>query len=560
MHLLCAPDSLWQLARFGWNECSPESRETAVKLRDVLTPFLERKDNETRNQAELERDGIAAYQKIVGHPITGRWFRKLLARTIERDRNQLDWLRLEIYLPEAAPRTSRPTTNAAYDHGEIADAVDALENKAAPSADEIEFIYDAAFRNLETLSAHHAGQKSPIKKSIRACLLSAVPSLAATGPALKRAFDRKLSLWLAYGKCPSAISDLRRMNSGNFRRPDFKADNEKIRNLAILHGGNESLAHRLLRQRGELSAEFCDYYKYDARRAKSRVPTSVREEITPEVDMCGPIHLGPHEARMRGPYIQRDWSGVRPGEWFSADDVTWNSYFWYRDETGQLQITRGECLLFIDLRTGYPLDFKLIAGKYNGEHIRSAIIRVHDLHGLPEKGFYFERGVWKSRLITGETNRALIHWRDSERGLRDYGLDLELRHATTPRAKTIEGIFRILQERQRSEIGFIGFNERSEKMERAQEIIGRCKRGTEDPRNHFLSMEQWRDRISECLNEYLADPQNGKMLDSLSPAEMWAQRQPLRKLPDEARYILATHRVRRKSRAMGSPSQYATIQ
>jgi hypothetical protein len=101
-----------------------------------------------------------------------------------------------------------------------------------------------------------------------------------------------------------------------------------------------------------------------------------------------------------------------------------------------------------------------------------------------------------------------------------------------------------LQDRQRSEPGFVGFNERLEKMERVQDIIARCKRGKEDPRNHFLSQEQWRDRISQCLNEYLEDPQNGKMLDGLTPAEMWAQRQPLRKLPDDARYILATHRVR----------------
>jgi hypothetical protein len=64
-------------------------------------------------------------------------------------------------------------------------------------------------------------------------------------------------------------------------------------------------------------------------------------------------------------------------------------------------------------------------------------------------------------------------------------------------------------------------------------------------------MEQWGDRISQCLTEFLHDPQNGKMVNGCTPAEMWETRQPLRKLPDEARYLLATHSVRVKVRQEG---------
>ena len=192
----------------------------------------------------------------------------------------------------------------------------------------------------------------------------------------------------------------RPLKSGNRRQQDFTANLEKIRNEAILHGGNESLAHRKLRQAGQLSDAFINHYHFDPRRDKSYVPSTVRAAITNQVNMCGPIHRGPHEAKMRAPYIPRDWFDVAPGDWFSGDDVTWNNYFYFYDDEGRLHIERGECLLLHDLRTGYLLDYVLIAGKYNSRHIRKLILAVHDRHGLPHCGFYFERGVWKARIIT----------------------------------------------------------------------------------------------------------------------------------------------------------------
>ncbi|HUD46661.1 MAG TPA: hypothetical protein VMR33_07515 [Candidatus Baltobacteraceae bacterium] len=391
-----------------------------------------------------------------------------------------------------------------------------------------------------------------MKSSILRWLFHAI-RLSKSLESLQRTFNAKYQQWIDGGRCPSSIEDRRAINSGNFLKIDLSADAKRIRDRAILLGGNESLAHRELRRGGQLSEEFVNHYSFDGRRDKSRIPETIRKAITPEVEMCGPIHRGPWEAKMRGPYVQRDWSAVKPGDWFNADDVTWNSYFWYRDAEGNLQITRGECLLFIDLRTGYPLDFMLIAGKYNGLHVRRVFLHVHDLHGVPHLGNYFERGVWKSRLVVGNTDKNALQWRDAERGLRDYGLDLQVRHATTPRAKPIEGLLHILQEAQRKELGFVGFNERLEKMERIQEIIGRCKRGKEDPRNHFLSQEEWSARIGQLLGEFMHDPQNGKMLDGLTPAEMWQQRQPLRKLPDGpdagSIYSRAGHEYLRKRRS-----------
>ena len=249
---------------------------------------------------------------------------------------------------------------------------------------------------------------------------------------------------------------------------------------------------------------------------------------------------------MRGPYIPRDWSDVKPGDWFNADDVTWNHYFREQLPDGRWLLRRGECLLMTDLRTGYPLDFLLIAGHYNGEHIRNLALKVHDGPGLPRNGYYFERGVWRSRLVVGDNSQGTpVHWRESENGLCSLELKLDIRHATTPRAKPIEGLLRILQERMRCIPGFVGFNERTEEHEREQDLIARANNGDVEALKRFPTQAGWAETISQVLEKFAHDPQNGKMLQGKSPAEAWAeevQNRPLRKLPAESRYILSTHR------------------
>ena len=203
---------------------------------------------------------------------------------------------------------------------------------------------------------------------------------------------------------------------------------------------------------------------------------------------------------MRGPYIPRNWSDVQPADWFSADDITFNSYFYHYDAAGQLLIERGECLVLIDLRTGYILDYLLIGrqenarASYNARHIRKLILRVHDKHGLPRKGFYFERGVWKARMIEELDAKESLHWRETDCGLKERGIGLTVRHATTPRAKTIEGLIRIWQERQRNEPGFAGFGERTDYLSAFKRSSPRPPAHA-DPAHFLLTMEEWGKRL-----------------------------------------------------------------
>jgi hypothetical protein len=544
--MFAAPPAPWQ-PRVLLAQRPQADVDRAVKLRSVLEPFLRGRKLEVRSQAEFEAAGVAAWKKEFGHAITGRWFRALFSRTLERDNGMEDFTRLELYLDETAAAPPPPARSDRLFHSRheasLGDTIRTLENPAKPTADDKQFLFDAAFRHLETTAADMtADARSEFKRTLIDFLYAAVPSLAANHPAFRWTFNHKLKTWTAAGGLVDALQDRRSIKSGNHRKQDFTADFEKIRNEAILHGGNESLAYRKLRQAGQLSPAFVNHYHFDERQNKSYLPRPVREAITNEVEMCGPLHRGPWLAKMRGPYIPRDWSGVSPADWFSGDDVTWNNYFYFYDDEGRLHIERGECLLLHDFRTGYILDSVLIGGKYNSRHIRKLILAVHDRHGLPHQGFYFERGVWKARIITDIAANDSLHWRETESGLEEYGL--HVRHARTPRAKTIEGLFRILQERQRSEPGFVGFNERIEDIERMQDFLARCRAGKANPAEKLLSMDQWAARLDQIFAEFNSDPQNGKMLHGQSPAEAWQaglDKHPLRKLPDTARYLLATH-------------------
>jgi len=540
-----------------WDQVPEKQRKKGEKLLKALARALAMRGNGSADGTKAELAGLEDFKAEFGYPISSRHWRRLLHRTIERDGGEENWQNLAIYLDDRALVTSRPGRDVLagqYVHRELEEVLASLENRAEPTPLDRQFLWDAVFGHYESLTGDLADspegnrERRRCKASLAHYLFQAFPerTLCATEASLKRRFDEKLSTWQANGRTPEALEDKRPLKSGKFRQVQFLKDLEAIRDRAILHDGSISLAYRLLHEEGKLSQEFCQFYPFDVRTAKSEVPAAVRDAVAPLVKMCLPLRRGPWQARMRGPYIPRDWSDVKPGDWFNADDVTWNHYFREQLPDGRWLLRRGECLLMTDLRTGYPLDFLLIAGHYNGEHIRNLALRVHDRVGLPRNGYYFERGVWRSRLVVGDNSQGTpVHWRESENGLCSLELKLDIRHATTPRAKPIEGLLRILQERMRCIPGFVGFNERTEEHEREQNLIARANNGDEEALKRFPTQAGWAETISQVLEKFAHDPQNGEMLQGKSPAEAWAeevQNRPLRKLPDESRYILSTHR------------------
>lgn len=374
--LLASAPSIWECPR-PLKSIPQDFVSRAYQWRDALALPLQKQHELSRR--ELTALGASEFQKVFGYALSEKQWNRIFERTVQRDGGAQNYSRLEIYLDDAAFKSSAPKTEviaALPLHREMDEILAHLDNKQAPTMEDREWIFSSAILHYEKLIGENADKqrRGQIKNSLAHYIFQAVPALAKTEPSLRRVFE----IHLQKHRSGSATADQRRLKSGNSRTSDFAEDKGKILEKAILLGGNESLAHRMLRQNGELSDEFVSHYHFDPRRNKSYVPQSVRAEITPSVEMCGPIHRGPWEAKMRGPYIPRDWSGVAPGDFFSGDDVTWNNYFYFYDDDGQVHIERGECLLITDLRTGYVLDFLLIAGKYNGRHIRSVLSKVHD--------------------------------------------------------------------------------------------------------------------------------------------------------------------------------------
>ncbi|HEV7927142.1 MAG TPA: hypothetical protein VGR14_17440 [Verrucomicrobiae bacterium] len=538
--------------RVAVGKASPDALDKATKLRAVLEPILRGRKLDIRSQAEREAAGVEAYRKEFGHSITTRWFRALLERTEQRDGGREDWMRLELYLDadaKAAPRPAKADQPAhAVHEAALGDSVRTLDNAAKPTLDDKKFLFDATFRHLENSGKDWPAGQNDFKRTLIDWLCGAVPTLVTvrTGEsphaALRCMFNRKWRAWMEAGGVVDALQDQRVLNSGR-TRPDFSADLALIRNEAIKHGGNQSLAYRKLRQAGKLSDAFVNHYKFNPRRNKSYVPRPVRDAITPEVEMCGPNHLGPDEVRKRAPYVARVWSGVQPGDWYSGDDETPNNYFWFFDADGQKQITRGELIWLPDLASGCMLDWELIAGRFNSRHVLKLWLRGHDRHGLPHQGLYVENSIFGAKRIDGVASKNWPKWREIESNLAQYNLQVRHTQPRNPRSKPVEGLIRILQDRRIIEAGNVNGDERRHKAERMQAFLAQVRAGKADPAEMLLSMDQWKSRLDAIFNEYNAEPQTGKMLRGASPIEAWQEglsRRPLRKLPDNARHILST--------------------
>lgn len=548
----------WQCP-VAFGELSKEVTDAAYKLQAALAKPLEQQHKISRTA--LTELGLDEYQKqFDGYRPSPRKWNELFDRTVQRAGavERPNWTDPRIYLDESAfkPAPKISDGNGArvmiYQHEELQAEFNQITNKTKPTVDDKAHLWVAVFRRYEALLAVPGNESDErgIRSSLVEYVHAAIPALSDSREGIFKQFSRGYKRWVAGGRTVRSVEDKRHMSSGKFTKPVLPEDAEKLIAEAVKHNGNLSMAHRKLRLAGELSEDFTGRFSYNIRKNKSQVARSIREELKPRIDSMLTLHRGPQQARMAGAFIERNWDDVLPGEWFSGDDVTWNSYFYYQDEvTGEYVITRGECLVMTDLKTDYPLDFMLIAGKYNSRHIRSLLLRVHDVHGLPDKGVLFERGIWAARLIDGDKlhRTANLPWRETENGLRETGVDLDVRHAKgrNPRTKPIEGAFRIVQERMRSERGFVGFNERLEKMEFMQDFLNRVRRGKEHPANELFSMEEWATRIAIQLEEFAGEPQNGKRNPGISPAEHWEARirnTPLRKLPDDARFLLGTHK------------------
>lgn len=536
--------ALPQQGTSAWNRLNSKTKQHAHKLRQAMASALELHGLGRWGREEIEAAGLRDYQQAFGHAITARHWWRQFDQVLERANGSSQFDNLSLYLPGRLIRKPAGGSlgQAATTVPDLAAAVLRIKNTNSPTAAELLLVWDSAMGEYQRLLDSGVADGRARRTVIAGLDASGLP-LATTRGALRRNFARKLTRWIEGGRKPSAIRDLRVENSG--RWSELPLTEEDIHKLTArgLQGG-VSKAYRDAMAKGELSPEVLRMYIANPA-SKSYVPKRVRDLVQPDVEMLQDIHHGPRQANLRGAYIPRDWSDVLPGDWYSADDTTLPLYYWEEGDDGQPRMLRGQCLVMNDCRVGRILALALHSERnYTAKVIRGLILTAHDTYGLPRQGFMFERGIWASAKLLKGTNDE-VPGEETELGLREW---VKFRHAKpgNARAKTVERIIGLLQTRMEGQPGYCGRNEQTEKFERLQRKLLDARSGKIHPSEFLLHRDEWAARLHEICDEYNCEAQDGKMLGGMSPREAWESlfdhSQPLMKLNQDTRYLLANHR------------------
>lgn len=502
---------------------------------------------------------LADYSREFGHLVTDRYLRKLISRTLDRDAGAGELTRIELFLPDnPRPKNAGKTKPiiSPFDLTELDEALAAVEDRSNLTRDDIAYCWRFA---VMPFLENGSSAATALKNTIADHLWKNVPGLAKSRDALMRNLERKIKCAQLDGTC--AISDKRRENSGNRRRaPQWDVNIMKLACLTRAYGGRESQAWRELHlgtsPTGERFTEaFREFYAFDVRSAKSRVPGNVRNALTPMMKATEAAHHGPKTARLAQASIHRDWSEVLAGDAYTSDDVTPNHYVYDWCEEGEFEyqgrrfnVTRCQWLPVVDERTDYPLGFGLIPKPtYNSQDIRSLMARLcmDEAIGLPFRQWTFERGIWSALKLSN----ALAGWSKVHDSFSAAGINLRIHHATTPKAKIIERVIGQLQNMMEHLPGYAGRMEQRDRYERQDRFrsklkkVGQPLKAEVNPAEELMSKDEFAREIEGVMKRFAREPQNGERLPGISPEEGWQQLSGGRihkVLPESLAYVLNT--------------------
>jgi hypothetical protein len=538
LHLLSAPTEAWRPA-VSISECVPADIEKAQKLRRAFAGTLQRIGNSNLSAGEMEWAGVADYAREFGHAITERRWRDLFRRLLDRDRGQEQYERLELYLDDSARRAAPSPAQDKNPWEEVlGDYLGKVATPGALSRSEEEYVWLVAMERLSAESDRPAALDK-LKRRLGKYLLAEIPAIAATADGLRKQIARKWTAWQETGGNARAIRDKR---AAEFRGVKKLPEADLLKTAAhivLKAEGRVSQGVRELNQAGQLPDSIS--IPADAK-SKSYVPSAARKQLQPLVNELMHWHRG--QRRGSGAHLERDWSNVFAGDFFSADDCTLPVYVWTIDQSGRKVLTRGQFLPMIDERSLRILSFVFVpTPSYNSFAIRSLMTRTCMAHGLPRVGFLYERGIWaNARLITGRNAGA--RWEDVELGFAQFA-NIRFIHARAARVKVVETVLRLFQNKLGGEPGYVGRDERRIEYLHVQKAKIAVEAGREAAEEHFYSVPEWIERLEEICRVYNADPQQGKMLDGFSPDQGFQafarHDDPLLKLGPELRYLLANH-------------------
>jgi hypothetical protein len=546
----CKP---WQPTR-PLSEIDIAGIEDAKKLRAALLPALQRQSSKLLSGPDKARMGLDDYKREIGHEITVRHWQRLIERTLRRAGVSEDFERLELYLSDN-PKPKMEAQRLTPGESEFADLLAIIRGCAdlnQPTDGEKVAIWIAAFESFD--ESANSKKRKYLRRSLVKFLFRHAPALAANEHTLHIMFNKKHARWIEEGKTVTALQDGRKAKAGVSTAEAFaEADLEKI----VWHssancGGRVAQAVRDFRASGErsgLSKETLEILSRPAAR-KSHVNRRLMDQVSNKVQQLKPLFLGKQAIDDITASLQRDYSKLASMAVVSADDFTMPVYFYVPDGKGWFTLTRGQCLIFLDVRSWRIIGYSLQPERnYNSLVIRTLMNRVCRDHGIPGV-WYFERGIWKRSLLVNGS--APAGWNDAlsptevKTGWETFGV--KFIYAKRARTKPIERVGGMLQDLMHGVRGYCGRDERRdcpEQTKRAMDDVQARRVG--HPGELFLGFQEWDEQLAALIEKYNATSQDGIVLQGLSPDDAfekgWPESDPPTKLDERASYLLA-HYVR----------------
>jgi hypothetical protein len=259
-------------------------------------------------------------------------------------------------------------------------------------------------------------------------------------------------------------------------------------------------------------------------------------------------HQGPR-ARKLGCVSTPRKLDILPGDMYCMDDETDNvicavpcpvsAKYPCGYKAMQLQVF--PCL---DIASQYVGAFFFVArerSSYRGTDLWSGIGHCIDVMRLPRLGFQFERGTWESKVLRGvevaydpqepsATQRIgglqtlpsrVLPWHIENTAKGKFlPPTIKIYTSYTPKTKSIESWFNRSQRLRQAFYGYAGRDQRKAPQERVVKLFDACKRGTENPIEHFYHIDDILAAYTKSVEDMNLDPVQGEVFNGV-PGDLW---------------------------------------
>jgi hypothetical protein len=575
----------------GWRpevplaEISDECLSAAAKLKEALLPSL--RNPFVLTASDFEREGLRDYATVFGHRISGRHFRELIRRTVERDGGAENWEMLELYLPKKPARKPK-ATEATPTFPLLVQAINYNYPAETFGEDRMVPVNRADEIWMKVCETHAVMVKSGIPRKraarqLRDFLLERAPDLAPSREALLKTFERRLRRWQAgeaFDQRAANGADDGEITQQIEAQPWFipaakyfellsnrgrdvgsvpKAVMRAISLPSVPTGSSESIKRDLLKLLGMDELPSCPVeLRETILTRRKKYQSLVPKKIAAKIRNPKAVHAMYRSSKrfsldyLSAPGSQRRYFNkttcqrekMAPGDWFGGDDATpgvavcvpCNEVITPCSQKFGVLLGRFQWLAYLDGATDKILAFDYVVrprGSYRAEDILNGMGAVLHTHGIPRQGWQFEGGTWNSNIVC--------------EAIRQLGCE----HFRTysPHQKPIESVFNRVWTRLAVQFPNADMGRYRGENEENCALYESCKRGHKDPRRYFPTIDLVVKVFQKVIAEHNSNRIHSRQYGRWVPDEFfhgYLAENKLREFGPELDWILSPYAVERK--------------